>query len=79
MTIGSVKMADAVTNHTNRNRLRSFYFLSPMFGFEISRELICVFSVLCVLMSRSVVADFMMEEFQKKEFSLAKPYRGEFS
>lgn len=53
-----------------------------MFGFEISRELICVFSVLCVLMSRSVVADesdFMMEEFQKKEFSLAKPYRGEFS
>ncbi|XP_056888184.1 VIP36-like protein [Takifugu flavidus] len=72
-------MADAVTNHTNRNRLRSFYFFPPMLGFEISRELICVFSVLCVLMSRSVAADeadFMMEEFQKKEFSLAKPYRG---
>lgn len=53
-----------------------------MFGFEISRELICVFSVLCVLMSRSVAADeadFMTEEFQKKEFSLAKPYRGELS
>lgn len=53
-----------------------------MFGFGIGRQLTCVFAVLCVLMSRSVSADeadFVTEEFLKKEFSLAKPYRGEWS
>lgn len=53
-----------------------------MFGFGIGRQLTCVFAVLCVLMSRPVAADeadFVTEEFLKKEFTLAKPYRGEWS
>lgn len=82
MTGGSAKMAAAVADLSNRSGLRSFYFLCPLLGSELGRKLTCVVAVLGVLLSGSAAADeadFVTEEFLKKEFSLAKPYRGELS
>lgn len=80
VTGARAKMADAGANHSRRSRERSFHFLRPMLACGIGRQLTCVFAGWCVLMSRSAAADeadFVTEEFLKKEFSLAKPYRGE--
>ncbi|XP_070819673.1 VIP36-like protein isoform X2 [Chaetodon trifascialis] len=59
------------------DRLRSFYFLYPMFYFKNIRELTCLFVTVCILMSQSLADDQdFMEEFLKREYSLVKPYRG---
>ena len=53
-----------------------------MFSLGIGRQLTYVFAISCVLTSPSVAADeadFVTEEFLKKELTLAKPYRGEWS
>lgn len=43
-------------------------------------KLACLFAVACVLMGQSLADDQdFMEEFLKREYSLAKPYRGEFT
>ncbi|XP_042344962.1 VIP36-like protein [Plectropomus leopardus] len=61
----------------NLDRLRRFCFLCPMFHLKNLRELTCVFVTMYVLMSQSLADDRdFMEEFLKREYSLAKPYRG---
>lgn len=77
-------MAAAVADRSKRSGLGSLHFLCPLLGSALRRELTCLLAVLCVLLSRSAAAaagetDFVTEEFLKKEFSLAKPYRGEWS
>lgn len=64
----------------NPGRLRSFIFSHPMLVLKPSRDLTCLFVTVCVLMSRAAAdeQDFM-EEFLKREYSLSKPYRGEFN
>ncbi|XP_038559404.1 VIP36-like protein isoform X1 [Micropterus salmoides] len=67
----------ATVTKSNLDRLRSFWFLYPMFHFKNTRELTCLFVTVCILMSQSLAdsQDFM-EDFLKREYSLAKPYRG---
>lgn len=74
-------MVAFVAGQKSRTRFRSFFFLHSMFDSKIGLELTCVFAAVCLLMSRSAATDDpdFMVEFLKKEFSLAKPYRGEFS
>ncbi|XP_029367369.1 VIP36-like protein [Echeneis naucrates] len=69
-------MAAAVYK-SSRVRTRSFWFSHPMFYFKSTTELTCLFVTLSVLSSHSLAneQDFM-EDFLKREYSLAKPYRG---
>ncbi|CAK6959627.1 lectin%2C mannose-binding 2-like b [Scomber scombrus] len=62
---------------SNLSRYRSFSSLYPMFPLKNLRKLACLFAVACVLVGRSLAdeQDFM-EDFLKREYSLAKPYRG---
>lgn len=70
----------ARVSKSNLDRLRSFGFLYPMFHFKNSRQLTCLFVTVCILMSQSLADDQdFMEEFLKREYSLAKPYRGKFT
>lgn len=80
VTGGRAKMAAAGANHSHRSRWTSFHFVRPRLASGIGRQLACVLAGVCVLTSRWAAADeadFVTEEFLKKEFSLAKPYRGE--
>lgn len=74
-------MVAFVTGRKSLSRFRSFLFLHSMFDSKFGLELTCVFAAVCLLMSRSAATDDpdFMVEFLKKEFSLAKPYRGKFS
>nr|XP_020455012.1 VIP36-like protein [Monopterus albus] len=66
-----------VVFESSLGRLRSFWFLHAMFRFKNIRELTCLFVTLYILMSQSLADDQdFMEEFLKREYSLAKPYRG---
>ncbi|XP_036953907.1 VIP36-like protein [Acanthopagrus latus] len=67
----------AIVSKSNLDRLRSFCFLNPMFRHKSIRELKFLFVIVCVLMSQTLAdeQDFM-EDFLKREYSLAKPYRG---
>lgn len=48
-----------------------------MFHLKNIRELTCVFVTVCILISQSLADDQeFMEDFLKREYSLAKPYRG---
>ncbi|XP_069022244.1 lectin, mannose-binding 2-like b isoform X2 [Embiotoca jacksoni] len=69
-------MVAAVTD-SKLARARSFCLSRPIFGSKSLRELTCLFVTVCVLTSRSAAeeAEFV-EEFLKREYSLAKPYRG---
>uniref|UniRef100_UPI0037E712A2 lectin, mannose-binding 2-like b n=1 Tax=Semicossyphus pulcher TaxID=241346 RepID=UPI0037E712A2 len=68
---------DATLAKSNPVRLRSFWFLSTMFYFKNIRELTCLFVIVCIFMSQSLADDQdFIEEFLKREYSLAKPYRG---
>ncbi|KAG7234987.1 hypothetical protein INR49_003469 [Caranx melampygus] len=59
------------------DRMRSLRVLYPTFYFRNIRELTCLLVVVCVLTSQSLANDQdFMEEFLKREYSLAKPYRG---
>ncbi|XP_040011130.1 lectin, mannose-binding 2-like b isoform X1 [Xiphias gladius] len=59
------------------DRMRGFWYLYPMFHFKNIRDLTCLFFAVCILMSQSLANDQdFMEEFLKREYSLAKPYRG---
>lgn len=72
-------MVASVTN-SNLDRLRSFCFLCPMFYFKNIRELTCLFVTVCILMSQSLADDQdFIEEFLKREYTLAKPYRGKLT
>ncbi|XP_034548100.1 VIP36-like protein [Notolabrus celidotus] len=69
-------MAAAETK-TNPVPLRSWSFWSSLFYFRNIREFTCLFVTVCVLMSPSLAEDQdFAEDFLKREFSLAKPYRG---
>ncbi|XP_049434777.1 VIP36-like protein isoform X1 [Epinephelus fuscoguttatus] len=58
-------------------RLRTFWFICPMFHWKNIRELTCLFVTVCILMRQSLADDRdFMEDFLKREYSLAKPYRG---
>lgn len=58
-------------------RLTSLWSLYPMFHLKNIRELTCVFVTVCILISQSLANDQeFMEDFLKREYSLAKPYRG---
>lgn len=49
-----------------------------MFHLKNIRELTCVFVAICILISHSLADDQeFLEDFLKREYSLAKPYRGE--
>lgn len=53
------------------------WFLYPMFHLKNIRKLTCLFVAVCILMSQSLADDQeFMEDFLKREYSLAKPYRG---
>ncbi|KAF1388739.1 hypothetical protein PFLUV_G00065760 [Perca fluviatilis] len=67
-------MADTVTKS---DPLGSFWLLCPMFHFKNLRKLTCLFVSVCILISPSLAdeQDFM-EDFMKREYSLAKPYHG---
>lgn len=59
------------------DRLTSFLSLCPMFRIKNIRELTFLFITVCMLMSQSLADEQeFMEDFLKREFSLAKPYRG---
>lgn len=62
---------------SNLERLTSCSLFDPMFDVRKIRQLTCLFAVACVWMSRAVAdeQDFL-EDFLKREYSLAKPYRG---
>ncbi|XP_041854992.1 lectin, mannose-binding 2-like b [Melanotaenia boesemani] len=62
----------------NLFRLRSFCCLCPMFCLRNTRELTCLLVAFCVLTSQVLANDQDQEdqEFLKREYSLAKPYRG---
>ena len=72
-------MVTSVTK-SNLYPLRSFCVLCPMFYFKNIRELTCVLVTVCVLLSQSLAdeQDFL-DEFLKREYTLAKPYRGEYT
>lgn len=70
----------ATVINSNLDRLRSFSSLYPMCQLKNIHKLACLFAVACVLMGQSLADDQdFMEEFLKREYSLAKPYRGEFT
>ena len=65
----------ATVGRFNVVRLRSF---CSAFYMKNMRELICLLVTICLLTSQSLANDQdFMEEFLKREYSLAKPYRGE--
>ncbi|XP_074525389.1 lectin, mannose-binding 2-like b isoform X3 [Halichoeres trimaculatus] len=68
---------DASVTKTNRVRLRRFSLSPPLFVCKLIRELTCLLVTVCILSSQSLAEeqDFL-EEFLKREYSLAKPYRG---
>ncbi|KAE8291566.1 VIP36-like protein Lectin mannose-binding 2-like [Larimichthys crocea] len=70
-------MVAAVSQRSDLDLWRTFCFLCPMFHWRNVRQLICLFAAVCILTSRSLAdeQDFQ-EEFLKREYSLAKPYRG---
>nr|XP_033475191.1 uncharacterized protein LOC117252429 isoform X2 [Epinephelus lanceolatus] len=69
-------MVAAVTK-SYPDRLRTFWFICPMFHWKNIRELTCLFVTVCILMRQSLADDRdFMEDFLKREYSLAKPYRG---
>lgn len=70
----------ATETKSELDRLRSLWFLYPMFYFKSIRELTCLFVAVCILTSQSLADDQdFAEEFLKREYSLAKPYRGKLS
>lgn len=75
----AVKMVSSVAK-SNLAPLRSFCFLNSVFHFRNLRELTWLLITICYLTSQSLAdeGDFM-EEFLKREYSLVKPYRGEFN
>ncbi|XP_029296263.1 VIP36-like protein isoform X2 [Cottoperca gobio] len=67
----------ATVSKSKLERLRSFCFLCPMFHLKNIRESTCLFVTACLLISQSLADDQdFIEEFLKREYSLAKPYRG---
>ncbi|XP_056232572.1 lectin, mannose-binding 2-like b isoform X1 [Seriola aureovittata] len=67
----------ATVTKPSQDRMGSIGFLYPMFYFKSVRELTCLFVTVCILMSQSLADDQdFLEEFLKREYSLAKPYRG---
>ncbi|XP_022076307.1 lectin, mannose-binding 2-like b isoform X1 [Acanthochromis polyacanthus] len=69
-------MVASVTK-SQRAPFRSFCVLFPMFRLKTIRPLICLLVTVCVWTSQSLAEDTdFMEEFMKREYSLAKPYRG---
>ncbi|KAM9744542.1 lectin, mannose-binding 2-like b [Menidia menidia] len=67
----------ALVSKFNLARLRSFCCLYPMFNLKSPRELICLVVTILALMSQSLADDQeFIEDFLKREYSLAKPYRG---
>ncbi len=65
---------------SRQDRMSCSWLFYSMFRFKSLRELTCVFAAVCVLTSPSAAdeQDFM-EEFLKREYSLAKPYRGQLT
>lgn len=75
----AVKMVSSVAK-SNLAPLRSFCFLNSVFHFRNLRELTWLLITICYLTSQSLADDGdFMEEFLKREYSLVKPYRGEFN
>ncbi|KAI4821249.1 hypothetical protein KUCAC02_029191 [Chaenocephalus aceratus] len=67
----------ATVTESNLGLLRSFFFLCPMFHLKNIRKTTCLFLTVCLLMSPSLAEDQeFIEDFLKREYSLAKPYRG---
>lgn len=68
---------DAVVDMSNPVRLRSFCVFNSMLLPKSLRELACVLVAVCALLSRSLAEEQeFVEDFLKREYSLAKPYRG---
>lgn len=68
---------DAVVDMSNPVRLRSSRVFNSMSVPRSLRELACVLVVVCALLSRSLAEEQeFVEDFLKREYSLAKPYRG---
>ncbi|XP_054630285.1 VIP36-like protein isoform X2 [Dunckerocampus dactyliophorus] len=62
---------------TDLVRLGFFSSIYPMFKLKNIRECICLFAVLCTILRLSVAEDQeFMEEFLKREYTLANPYHG---
>ncbi|XP_032373146.1 VIP36-like protein [Etheostoma spectabile] len=62
---------------TKSDPLRSFWLLCPMFHFKNLRKLTCLFVSVFILISPSLADEQgFMEDFLKREYSLAKPYHG---
>ncbi|XP_028314318.1 lectin, mannose-binding 2-like b [Gouania willdenowi] len=69
-------MAAALSSYGS-SLLGIFSFLRFLFFRKAFRQSICLLLVVCVLTDRSLADDSMpTEEFLKREYSLAKPYRG---
>ncbi|XP_026177798.1 lectin, mannose-binding 2-like b [Mastacembelus armatus] len=69
-------MGVAVTK-SNQSRLRSFSVLCSMSPFKNVPQLACLFVTVFILMSQALAdKQEVVEEFLKREYSLAKPYRG---
>ncbi|XP_047448433.1 lectin, mannose-binding 2-like b isoform X2 [Mugil cephalus] len=67
----------ATVTKSNPSRPWSLCFSCPMFHLKNVRELTCWFVTVCILTSQSLADDGeFMEDFLKREYSLAKPYRG---
>ncbi|KAK1892578.1 VIP36-like protein isoform X1 [Trematomus bernacchii] len=67
----------ATVTESNLGLLRSFFFLCPMFHLKNIRKTTCLFLTVCLLMSPSLAEDQeFIDDFLKREYSLAKPYRG---
>ncbi|KAM4577662.1 lectin, mannose-binding 2-like b [Odontesthes bonariensis] len=67
----------ATVSKLNLARLRSFCCLCPMFRLKSSRELIFLVVAVFTLTGQSLAEEQeFMEDFLKREYSLAKPYRG---
>ncbi|CAJ1068757.1 VIP36-like protein isoform X1 [Xyrichtys novacula] len=68
---------DAAVTKSNLVRLKSFGFSSTMIRFRNVRELTRLFVIVCIMISQSIAEEQeYTEEFYKREYSLAKPYRG---
>ncbi|XP_028270420.1 VIP36-like protein [Parambassis ranga] len=69
-------MVASVTK-SNPARLGNIHFSFPMFLLKYVRQLTCLFVAVCILTGQTLAEDGeFMEEFLKREYSLAKPYRG---
>lgn len=72
-------MVASVTK-SNPARLGNIHFPFPVFLLKYVRQLTCLFVTVCILTGQSLAEDGeFMEEFLKREYSLAKPYRGKFA